>query len=62
MYYGEQRAIHGERRMPSSSEQLDGPRVIPKPRSHTNRIPKACQTPAATTWTWIDSVEGLWLW
>jgi hypothetical protein len=43
-------------------EQLEGPRAIPRPRSHTDRIPKAWRTPSATSWTWIGSVEELWLW
>jgi hypothetical protein len=43
-------------------EQLEGPRAIPRSRSHTDRIRKAWRTPAATSWTWIGSVEELWLW
>jgi hypothetical protein len=43
-------------------EQLEGPRAIPRPRSHTDRIPKAWRTPSATSWTSIGSVEELWLW
>jgi hypothetical protein len=47
--------------MKNPGKQLEGPRAIPRPRSHTDRIPKAWRTPAATSWAWIGSVERLWL-